>query len=60
VVETTPAGLLSKFEVVRAGRIAVEDGPCAPLKAELLLHLLSKGPGAALRGEDLFFSCKNR
>jgi hypothetical protein len=46
VVGTAPAGLLSKFEVVRAGRIAVEDGPCAPLAAELFLHLLSKVPGA--------------
>lgn len=44
VVGTAPAGLLSKFEVVRAGRIAVE-GPCAPLAAELLLHLLNKAPG---------------
>lgn len=46
VVGTTPAGLLSKFEVVRAGRIAIEDGPCAPLAAELFLHLLNKLPGA--------------
>lgn len=45
VVGTAPAGLLSKFEIVRAGRIAVEDGPCAPLAAELLLHLLNKVPG---------------
>lgn len=46
VVGAAPAGLLSKFEVVRAGRIAVEEGPCAPLAAELLLHLLNKVPGA--------------
>lgn len=45
VVGTAPAGLLSTFEVFRAGRIAVEDGPCAPLAAELLLHLLNKVPG---------------
>src|SRR5215472_18255543 len=45
VVGTAPAGLLSKFEVVRAGRIAVESGPCAPLAAELFLHLLDKLPG---------------
>lgn len=45
VVGTAPTGLLSKFEVVRAGRIAVEEGPCAPLAAELLLHLLNKVPG---------------
>ena len=45
VVGTAPTGLLSKFEVVRAGRIAVEQGPCAPLAAELLLHLLNKVPG---------------
>jgi hypothetical protein len=45
VAGTAPAGVLSKFEVVRAGRIAVEEGPCAPLAAELLLHLLNKVPG---------------
>jgi hypothetical protein len=45
VVETTPAGLLSKFEVARAGRIAIEDGPCSPLAAGLFLHLLNKVPG---------------
>ena len=45
VVETTPAGLLSKFEVARAGQIAIEDGPCAPLAAGLFLHLLNKIPG---------------
>lgn len=45
IVGTAPAGLLSKFEVVRAGRIAVEEGPCAPLAAELFLHLLNKIPG---------------
>jgi hypothetical protein len=45
VVGTAPDGLLSKFEVVRAGRIAVEEGPCAPLAAELLLHVLNKVPG---------------
>ena len=45
IVGTAPAGLLSKFEVVRAGRIAAEEGPCAPLAAELLLHLLNKVPG---------------
>jgi len=45
VVGTAPAGLLSKFEVVRAGQIVVEDGPCAPLAAGLFLHLLSKLPG---------------
>jgi len=36
---------LSKFEVVRAGQIVVEDGPCAPLAARLFLHLLNKIPG---------------
>ena len=46
VVRTTPDGLLSKFEVVRAGQIVVEDGPCAPLAAGLFLHLLNKIPGA--------------
>ena len=45
IVGTASTGLLSKFEAVRAGRIAVEDGPCAPLAAELLLHLLNKLPG---------------
>jgi hypothetical protein len=45
VVGTTPAGLLSKFEVARAGQIAIEDGPCAPLAAGLFLHLLDKVPG---------------
>jgi len=45
VVGTAPTGLLSKFEAARAGRIAVEEGPCAPLAAELLLHLLNKVPG---------------
>ena len=45
VVETPPAGLLSKFEVARAGQIIVEDGPCAPLAAGLFLHLLNKIPG---------------
>ena len=45
VVGTTPAGLLSKFEVARAGQIAIEDGPCAPLAAGLFLHLLNKVPG---------------
>jgi hypothetical protein len=44
-VGTVPTGLLSKFEVVRAGRIVVEDGPCAPLAAGLFLHLLNKIPG---------------
>jgi hypothetical protein len=45
VVGTAPAGLLSKFEVVRAGQIVIEDGPCAPLAAGLFLHLLNKIPG---------------
>ena len=45
VVGTTPVGLLSKFEVARAGQIAIEDGPCAPLAAWLFLHLLDKVPG---------------
>jgi len=45
VVGTAPAGLLSKFEVVRAGQIVVEDGQCAPLAAGLFLHLLNKIPG---------------
>jgi hypothetical protein len=45
VVGTAPAGLLSKFEVARAGQIVVEDGPCAPLAAGLFLHLLNKVPG---------------
>ena len=53
VVGTAPAGLLSKFEAVRAGRIAVEEGPCAPLAAELLLHLLNKVPGCP-EGEPVF------
>jgi hypothetical protein len=44
VVETAPAGLLSKFEVARAGQIVIEDGPCAPLAAGLFLHLLNKVP----------------
>ena len=45
VVGTAPAGLLSKFEVVRAGQMVIEDGPCAPLAAGLFLHLLNKIPG---------------
>src|SRR5271165_978215 len=45
VVGTAPAGLLSKFEVARAGQMVVEDGPCAPLAAGLFLHLLNKIPG---------------
>ena len=45
VVQMAPAGLLSKFEVVRASRMLVEDGPCAPLAAGLFLHLLNKVPG---------------
>ena len=45
VVGTEPAGLLSKFEVARAGQIVIEDGPCAPLAAGLFLHLLNKIPG---------------
>jgi hypothetical protein len=45
VVGTAPAGLLSKFEVARAGKIVLEDGPCAPLAAGLFLHLLNKVPG---------------
>jgi hypothetical protein len=45
VVETAPAGLLSKFEVARAGQIVIEDGPCAPLAAGLFLHLFNKLPG---------------
>ena len=44
-IRTAPAGLLSKFEVVRASQIVVEDGPCAPLAAGLFLHLLNKIPG---------------
>ena len=40
------AGLLSKFEVARAGQTVIEDGPCAPLAAGLFLHLLNKAPGA--------------
>ncbi len=46
VVATAPTGLLSKFEVARAGQIVVEDGPCAPLAAGLFLHLLNKAPGS--------------
>jgi hypothetical protein len=42
VVGTAPAGLLSKFEVARAGQIVIEEGPCAPLAAGLFLHLLNK------------------
>jgi hypothetical protein len=45
VVGTAPIGLLSKFELARAGQIVLEDGPCAPLAAGLLLHLLNKVPG---------------
>jgi hypothetical protein len=45
VIGTAPAGLLSKFEVARAGQIVIEDGPCAPLAAGLFLHLLNKVPG---------------
>jgi hypothetical protein len=45
VVGTAPAGLLSKFEVARAGQIVIEDGPCAPPAAGLFLHLLNKVPG---------------
>jgi hypothetical protein len=45
VVGTTTPGLLSKFEVARAGQIAIENGPCAPLAAGLFLHLLDKVPG---------------
>jgi hypothetical protein len=45
VVGTAPTGLLSKFEVVRAGQAVIEDGPCAPLAAGLFLHLLNKIPG---------------
>ncbi len=46
VVGSAPAGLLSKFEVARAGQTVIEDGPCAPLAAGLFLHLLNKVPGA--------------
>jgi hypothetical protein len=45
VVGTAPAGLLSKFEVARAGQIVIEEGPCAPLAAGLFLDLLNKVPG---------------
>ena len=45
LVGAAPTGLLSKFEIVRAGQIVVEDGPCAPLAAGLFLHLLNKIPG---------------
>ncbi|MBV8504198.1 MAG: hypothetical protein JOZ11_00045 [Alphaproteobacteria bacterium] len=45
MVGTAPAGLLSKFEVARAGQIVIEEGPCAPLAAGLFLHLLNKVPG---------------
>jgi hypothetical protein len=45
LVGTAPAGLLSEFEVVRAGQIVIEGGPCAPLAGGLFLHLLNKVPG---------------
>jgi hypothetical protein len=45
VVGTAPTGLLSKFEIARAGQIVLEDGPCAPVAAGLFLHLLNKIPG---------------
>lgn len=45
VVGMAPSGVLSKFEVVRAGQLVVEEGPCAPLAAGLFLHLLNKVPG---------------
>ena len=45
IVSGSPTGLLSKFELVRAGQIVLEDGPCAPLTAGLALHLLNKLPG---------------
>jgi hypothetical protein len=45
VVGTAPTGILSEFEVARAGQILVEDGPCAPLAAGLFLHLFNKIPG---------------
>jgi hypothetical protein len=44
VVEAAPEGILSKFELARAGQFVVENGPCAPLAAGLLLHLLNKIP----------------
>jgi hypothetical protein len=37
--------LLSKFEIARAGDIVIENGPCAPLAAGLVIHLLDKIPG---------------
>jgi len=45
IVGTTPKGLLAKFEVARAGQMVIENGPCAPLAAGLLIHLLNKIPG---------------
>src|ERR1700730_17656647 len=45
VVGTTPTGVLSKFEVARAGPIVIGDVPCARLAAGLFLHLLNKIPG---------------
>jgi hypothetical protein len=44
LVETPPNGFLSKLETARAGRILIEDGPCAPLAVGVLLQLFSKIP----------------
>jgi hypothetical protein len=43
LVANPPAGLLSKFEVFRAGE-AIAQGPCAPLVGQLAIHLLNKAP----------------
>ena len=32
-------------QLVKAGQIVIEEGPCAPLAAGLFLHLLNKVPG---------------
>jgi hypothetical protein len=56
VVGTAPAGL-SKFEVVRAGQIIIEDGLRAARRRAVPASV-EQGPGDTLNGPDvLFLSC---
>lgn len=45
LTKTPVAGLLSKFELVRAGQ-QLAQGSCSGVFAGLVLHLLNKVPGA--------------
>ena len=64
VVGTAPAGLLSKFEVARAGQIVNRGRPVRTARRRAVPASVGQGPGDTLTAVAsngvLFLSCKNR